>query len=154
MTPGQGPDAGQSRLGRAEHLDLDDVAVGHSRLELRRCALGDELATGDHRDPVAQLVGLEHVVRGEQHGRPELDERRDGLPELSGADRVDADARLVQEQHLRLVDQATGDVQPLPHPTRVALDALPLATGQTHELEELPIRAFCSRGGTAYSSAK
>ena len=39
-------------------------------------ALGDDPAAGDDGDPVAQLVGLEHVVGGEQHGRAALDAGR------------------------------------------------------------------------------
>ena len=49
----------------------------------------------------------------------------DRLPQLAGADRVEADRRLVEEEHRRVVQEAAGDVQPLLHPARVALDALP-----------------------------
>ena len=68
-------DAGQpsasSRAGSAyaEDLDLDDVPSLDPALQLGRGALGDDAAAGDHGDPVAQLVRLEHVVRGEEHGR-------------------------------------------------------------------------------------
>ena len=47
-------------------------------------ALGDDAAAGDHRDPVAELVGLEHVVRGQQHRRALLDQVRDGLRAARG----------------------------------------------------------------------
>jgi hypothetical protein len=68
---------------------------------------------------------------------PALRRSGHGGAELAGADRVDPDGRLVQEQHLGLVQQAAGDVQPLPHPPRVALDALLLPAGQPRELQQL-----------------
>ena len=49
------------------------VPLADPALELGRRALGDDPAAGDDRDPVAQLVGLEHVVRGQQHRRAGVD---------------------------------------------------------------------------------
>ena len=76
-------------------------------------------------------------------------ERGDRRAQLAGPDRVDADGGLVEEEHVGVVQQAAGDVEPLPHAARVALDPLALATGQADQLEQPPMRAFCSRGGHA-----
>ena len=147
MTPGSARTASSDVLGRPEDLDLHDVALGHARLQLGRRAAGHDLAARDDRDPVAELVGLEHVVRREEHRRAGGDEGGDGLPELAGADRVDADARLVEEEDLGLVQQAARDVQPLPHAARVALDPLPLAPVELHQLEELTDPGALLAGG-------
>ena len=68
---------------------------------------------------------------------PGLGQRRDRLPQLARADRVDADRRLVEEDDRRVVQQPARDVQPLPHAARVALDPLLLAAGQADQLEQL-----------------
>ena len=113
------------------------VPVGDARLQLLRRALGDDPAVGDHGDPVAQRVGLEHVVRGQQHRLAGAGEPAIVRAQLARAHRVDADRRLVEEDHRRVVEQAAGDVQPLAHAARVALDALVLAARQADQLEQL-----------------
>ena len=68
---------------------------------------------------------------------PALGQGGDRGAELAGAHGVDADRRLVQEDDGRIVEQPAGDVQALPHPAGVALDALLLAPLQADELEQL-----------------
>ena len=81
---------------------------------------------------------------------PRCARSRHGRAQLAGADRVDADGRLVEEQHLGLVQQAAGDVQPLPHAARVALDPLLLAAGRARPARAARrCAAFCSRGRDA-----
>ena len=112
-------------------------AVGDAALQLARRALADDPALRDHGDAVAQRVGLEHVVRRQQHrlaGRDQVGDRR---AQLARADRVDADRRLVEEDHLGVVQDPARDVQPLAHAARVALDALLLAALEPDELEQL-----------------
>ena len=120
-----------------EHLDLDDRALGDAGLEVGRRAVRDDLALRDHRDAVAEGVGLEHVVRGQQDGLPRLGERGDRGAQLAGADRVEPDRGLVEEDDRRVVQQPAGHVQALLHPPRVALDPLLLAPLQPDELEQL-----------------
>ncbi len=118
-------------------LDLDDDAVRHLVLEVARCALRDDLPARDDRDPVAERVRLEHVVRREEHGLAGGPETEDRLPQLARADRVDADRRLVEEDHGWVVEEPAGDVEPLPHAPRVALDTLLLAAVEPDQLEQL-----------------
>ena len=68
------PDALDRELVDAEHLDLDDAAVGHAGLELLRRALRNDHALRDHGDPVAERICLEHVVRRQEHGLTGLGE--------------------------------------------------------------------------------
>ena len=67
--------------------------------------------------------------------------------QVAGADGVDADRRLVEEDDLGVVQDPARDVQPLAHAARVALDALLLAALQADELEHLvdPV-ALCLAG--------
>ena len=72
----------------------------------RRRALADDPALGDHRDPVAERVGLEHVVRRQQHGLARRRQAGDRRAQLARADGVDADRRLVEEDDLGVVQDA------------------------------------------------
>src|SRR6185503_14832877 len=121
----------------AVHLDLDDDAVGHLLLEVARRPLRDDPPARDDGDAVAERVRLEHVVRRQEHGLARLLQAKDRLPELTRADGVDADRRLVEEDHRRVVQEPAGDVQPLAHAARVALDPLLLAALEPDELEQL-----------------
>jgi hypothetical protein len=76
-------------------------------------------------------------VRRQQHRLPCRLEPRDHRAELTRADRVDADRRLVEEHDGRVVEQPAGDVESLAHPAGVALDALLLPALEPHELEKL-----------------
>ena len=66
----------------------------------------------DDGDPLAQLVGLGHVVGRQQdrpagHGRLP---REDQLADLAGGGDVEAERRLVEEQDPRVVEQAAREV--------------------------------------------
>ena len=97
----------------------------------------DDAPLRDHGDPVAERVGLEHVVGREEHGLPGRDQVGDRRAQLARADGVDADRRLVEEHDLGVVEDAARDVQSLAHAARVALDALLLPALQPDELEHL-----------------
>ena len=55
----------------------------------------------DDRDPVAELVGLLHVVRGEEDRLALGVELAEDLPQRDAALRVEAGGRLVEEQDRR-----------------------------------------------------
>ena len=99
--------------------------------------MGDDLPAGDHGHALAQLVRLEHVVRGEQDRLARLPQPGNGLAQLPCADGVEPDRRLVEEDHLGVVEQPAGDVQPLAHAARVRLDALPLAAAEADHVQQL-----------------
>ena len=103
-------------------LDLDTTLLPlNPPLDLGGRALGHEPPMVDHRNGLAQLVGLEHVVRRQQDGASVLHEPGDELPQLLGTHRVQAHRRLVHEQHGRVGEQPAGDVEPLLHAPRVLL---------------------------------
>ena len=66
----------------------------------------------DDRDPVAQRVGLVEVVGREEHGHALGAQPAHLVPHVGAALRVQAGGRLVQEQDLRVVDDAQRDVHP------------------------------------------
>ena len=53
------------------------------------------------------------------------------------ADGIEADRRLVEEEHQRVVDEPARDVHPLAHSARIALDPLLLTAVQPDELQQL-----------------
>ena len=111
----QGAQLVQDILGDAEGFHFDHREVLHHFLQLGRRIHGHDIALVDHRDALAQRIGFEHVVRGEQDGLVLVLQVAHHLAQLAGAHRVEADSRLVEEEHLGVVDQRAGDVQALLH---------------------------------------
>src|SRR5205807_6353785 len=121
----------------AFHLELDDTDVFDALLETGGCPFGDDHPFVYHGDPVANLVGLEHVVGGEEDGLPALEEAAHQDAKLARANRVETDGGLVQEQHLRVIQQAASQVQALFHAPRVGLDAIALPPFEVEPIEQL-----------------
>ena len=88
----------------------------------RRAALGHDPALVDDHDPVAELLGLVHVVRGEHEGGAALLEPEQPVPQHVPGLRVEAGGRLVEHEDARLVDQRPGDGQPPLHAARQVVD--------------------------------
>ncbi len=65
-----------------------------------------------HGYPVAERLGLLHVVRGEQDGLALVVQQPEDVPEVHPGLRVEPGGRLVEEQHLGPVHQRPGDQQP------------------------------------------
>ena len=70
--------------------DRDDGVGADLLLELGRRVEGQDLAVVDDRDPLAELVGLLHVVRGQQDGLAVGVELLDELVQREAALRVEA----------------------------------------------------------------
>ena len=82
-------------------------------IRLRGGAQRDHLALVDDRHPVAEPLGLVHVVR-RQDGRPApVVEVADHLPELPARLGVEARRRLVEEKQFGVADQGDRHGQPL-----------------------------------------
>ncbi len=73
----------------------------------------DDLPLVDDRDPVAEPLGLVHVMGREDDVRPPFAQVADHVPELAARLRVEARRRLVEEQELGVADQRRRDGQPL-----------------------------------------
>jgi hypothetical protein len=70
-------------------------------------------AAGDHEDSVARELRLVEQVRGEQHGvaAGQLPHEAADLADLRG---VEPHGRLVEDEHLRIVEEGRGEADPLP----------------------------------------
>ena len=123
--------ADQRQVGVLEVVDA--VAGG----ELGAGPLADDLAFVDEGDPVAELLGLLDVVRGEQDRRPLLVDPLHVVPELEPQLDVDAGGRLVEDQQARPVHHRPRQDQPPFHPAREGAGAFVALLGQREGLEQL-----------------
>ena len=106
-----------------------------------RGALGGEPAVVHHHQAVAELLGLVHVVGGDDQGDPLLLEPVEAVPQEVAGLGVEAGGRLVEDQQLRLGDEGPGDGEPALHPPRQRLDLVVGPVGQLGELEQ-PLGPF------------
>jgi hypothetical protein len=88
-----------------------------------------------------ELVGLLHVLGGEQHRHPVVDEVADDPPEVAAAARVQARGRLVEVDDAGPPDQAGGQVEPAPHAAQIGLGR-PAAHVGEGELGQQPVGAL------------
>src|SRR2546430_13103124 len=120
-----------------EDLELDHAEVADVRLEVVWRAERDHAALVDDGDAVAELVCLEEVVRREDDRGAAFMELAHDAAQLARADRVETDRRLVEEEDARPMQQRSGEMQPLLHAARVALNALVSPVAEVYECEEL-----------------
>ena len=127
---GRGPDV-------ARCTQADPVRLPHQPDQLGPRSLGDDSSLVDDPDPVAQPLGLFHVVGGVEDPdalAPErLDAGQDGVAALG----VDADRGLVEHEQSRAVEEPDGDVEPALHATGIAGGAVALAVAQLDHVEHL-----------------
>ena len=120
---------------RSPSLTADDDRVGrHPPLELLGRAVGDDLAVVHDHHAVAQRVRLLEVVRREEDGRAAFAQHADLVPQVRSVLRVEARGRLVEEEHVGLVDDAERDVETPALTARVRVDA---AVGELGEVEHV-----------------
>jgi hypothetical protein len=92
--------------------------------QFRDRPLPDDLAAVDDGHGIAGPFHFVKQVRGE-HDRAALsDQRQDHVAHLAHAGRIQPVHRLVQDQQLRIADQASGNPETLPHTHRVLRDAI------------------------------
>ena len=77
--------------------------------------LGDDPPAVDDGELVRELLGLFHVLGGEQDGRTLGDHPLDLVPDLVAGPGVESGRRLVQVEHGRLPDHRGGQVETAPH---------------------------------------
>jgi hypothetical protein len=90
----------------------------------------------DH-EPVAELLGLVHVMGRQDERDTSLLEPVEAIPQQVPRLRIQPGRRLVEEEHRRFVDQRPGNRQAPLHPARQRLDLVVGAFGQLRELEQL-----------------
>ena len=118
-------------------VDAVPVAVGEAQLdhlaldvlldERTRRALGHDLALIHDHEPVAELLGLVHVVRREHERHALLLQPVEAVPERVACLRVEPRRRLVEQHQVGIVDERPRDRQPALHAAGEMLDAALLA---------------------------
>ena len=98
---------------RRRAFDRDGGSGQGALLNLARRADGDDAALVDDGHAVAELLGLLDVVGGEQDGALLAAEVLHQLVNLQARLRIEAGRRLVEEQHLRIVEEREGQRQAL-----------------------------------------
>jgi hypothetical protein len=126
-----GHDAGGAQARRGHDVDRPLVARGQRGDR----ALGHHPAAVDDRREVARLLHLVQQMRREQHRAALRHQRAHQPAELENARRVEPVDRLVQDQQLRVAEQAAGDAEPLAHAERVRLHAVVGSRGQPDALQ-------------------
>src|SRR5437763_684410 len=125
----------QLRRARAGAVEAHrDHVAGHLPLQRVGGTLGDDLPVVDDRDPVVEGVGFLEVVRGDEDRHALSAQPADLLPHVRPALRVQPGRRLVEEDDLRLVDDAERHVDAAALPAGVGLA---LAVGELGPLEAL-----------------
>ena len=130
--------------GRSARVRAGRQAEGDHRLALVAAAQrvgrarGHDPAGGQDRHPVGQVLGLVHVVGGEQDRLAELAEALDQLPGTPPGRRVEPGGRLVQEEQVRVADQPEGQVEPSLLAARQRLDPGAGLLAQADQVDHLP----------------
>jgi hypothetical protein len=105
--------------------------------QLGDLAVVDDRARTHDRDVVADLLDLGHVMGAEQHRQAAGGEALDQRAHVAHAGGIEPVGRLVENEELRVAQQAGGDSEALAHAERVAPDLVVRAIGQIDELEHL-----------------
>ncbi len=92
-------------------------------------ALADDLAFVHDHQPIAELLGFVHVVGGDDQCHPFLLEAIEPIPQKVTGLGIESRGGLVEDQHLRSVDQPAGNRQTTLHPSgeRLHLALAPIA---------------------------
>ena len=128
--------------------------VEYCSISCARRTLGHDLGLVHDDQPVAQLLGLVHVVRGEHERHALLLEPVQAVPEQVARLRVEAGRRLVEQQQVGLVDQRAGDRQPPLHAARQRVDDGPCAGRSAGRSRAARRRARGSRRAAGRSSGR
>ncbi len=94
-------------------IELVDALRADRALQRGGRVLNQNLAVVDDGDPVAELVGLLHVMRGQDDRDSLVAQAANGLPHGDAALRIEAGAGLVEKEHLGTVGDGAGDLNAL-----------------------------------------
>src|SRR5437868_14120190 len=111
----------------------DDVS-GDCAIQRLGRVFRDDLSVVDDRDAVAQRIRLVEVMRCHEYRRPPFVHPPHLVPDTRAALRVEPGGRLIEEEKLRVVDEAETDVKPALLATRVRAD---LAVRRAFQLEHV-----------------
>ena len=85
--------------------------------DVRRRALGDDMALADDERCLTDVQGFAHVVVGNEYADAALLQVADDVLDITDRDRVDAGERLIEENELGFHGQGPGDFHPPPFAT-------------------------------------
>ena len=115
----------------AHLLDLPAAALP----QLLHGAVGDEPAVLDDRHVLAQALDELELVAGEDHGHPARRALGEHAAHHVDAGRVEPGERLVEHEHLRVVDEGDAELDPLLVAERERLHAVAGPLGQAEALD-------------------
>ena len=115
-------------------------------------ALGDDPAVAQDRHPVGEVLGLVHVVGGEEDGLAERLQPLDHVPGVAAGGRVEAGGRLVEEDQVGVADDPDRDVGAAFLPAGEGADARVALLAEADQLDRLLDRAR-RRGRSVAKSA-
>ena len=101
------------RIGRAVHAQPQPFRPAHHGGQPVDAVLGDDPALMDDDHALAHHAHLGQDVAGQENGAV-LAQLPDQLARLRHLDRVDADGRLIENQHFRIVDDRLRQSDALP----------------------------------------
>jgi hypothetical protein len=116
--------------------NLDDRVCVDGALELGGRVEREQVPVVDDCNPLAELVGLLHVVGDEDDRLPGRVQLAHELVQGDPALRVETRGRLVEEEHRRSVHDRARDHQPLRHAARERIDGAVGDVGERDPLEQ------------------
>ena len=122
---------------RASASSSGPLARGKERPQLVGRPVGHDPAVVDDDDPVAEALGLFHVVRRVEDRLPRVAQRLEAFEDGVAALRVDARRRLVEQKDVRVVEKPGREVQTALHPAAVGLHAVAPPVGEAREAEDV-----------------
>ena len=128
----------QGAIGARRQLHFDDPVVSHLGPHFVRRSLEHLPALVDDRQPVRQFLGFVEIVgRIEDRDAVAPAQVLQQAPQRAGPVRIEADRRLVEQQHGRPMDEGHGDRQALLHAHGVPLHVVVEAVRQAHDIGHL-----------------
>src|ERR1035441_2742001 len=126
----------ERRAGIVDEDVIQRVAGAQRGLEFLGGAKRGHFAEVHDGHAIAILLRLLQVMRGEEQGcavvGPQIDQM---FPNSVARDRIQANRRLIEEQHARPMQRGLGDFQTADHAARVVAYQAAAVGGQTHELQ-------------------
>src|SRR6266516_2233783 len=131
-----------------KHIIERRLRSAHRRFQIIGCIEGHNIAVMHDADARAQAIGLLHRVgrHEDRHIRLRA-QHQEMVPDGLARNRVQADRRLIQEEHTGLVQQRLRDLQATDHASRVMLYQLIARLRETHEIKHLvhTLRLYLAR---------
>src|ERR1019366_4550659 len=109
------------------HLDRNNFARSTYTLQF---------AVGEHPYPVAQHFGVGKYVRREKHRSSLFLQIENNVSHLTPPNGIESRHRLIEENHLRIVQDCQRDASALEHPLRKLSELHVSRRRETHPLEE------------------